>query len=167
MTAVVIDTNVLIVASVRAEQADGGCVTACLDALDQARKGIVVLDDIGRILNEYRGRLSLSGQPGVGDAFFKWLHDHQADRRHCESVTITPKSNDEEDFDEFPHVQDLAGFDRSDRKFVAVAKASRRNPSILNAVDRDWWDFREALKRQGVLVRFLCPGAMKRAKGSA
>ncbi len=167
MTAVVIDTNVLIVANGRSRQADEDCVLACLDALDEARTGIVLLDDKGRILNEYMGRLSLSGQPGVGDAFFKWLHDHQADPRHCECVRITPKSSDAEDFKEFPNDSKLAGFDRSDRKFVAVARASRRNPSILNAVDRDWWDFREALKGNGVLVQFLCPSAMKRTKGSS
>jgi hypothetical protein len=167
MTVVVIDTNVLIVANGRTEQADQDCVLACLDALDQAQKGIVVLDDIGRILNEYMGRLSMSGQPGAGDAFFKWLHDHQADSRHCECVRITPKSSDEEDFKEFPDDPKLAGFHRKDRKFVAVARASRRSPRILNAVDRDWWDFREALKVNGVFVRFLCPSAMKRTKGSS
>jgi len=167
MTVVVIDTNVLIVANGRSRQADEDCVLACLDALDQARTGVVLLDDMGRILNEYRGRLSLSGQPGVGDAFFKWLHDHQADSRHCENVRITPKPSDEEDFEEFPDDPDLSRFDRSDRKFVAVARASRRSPRILNAVDRDWWDFREALKVNGVLVQFLCPSAMKSTKGSS
>ena len=167
MKAVVIDTNVLIVANGRSKQADEDCVLACVDALGEARTGVVLLDDMGRILNEYMGRLSFRGQPGAGDAFFKWLFDRQADPRHCKCVRITPKSGDEEDFKEFPDDPKLAGFHRKDRKFVAVARASRRSPRILNAVDRDWWDFREALKVNDVLVQFLCPSAMKSSKGSS
>ncbi|HSU82609.1 MAG TPA: hypothetical protein VLR69_09330, partial [Thermoanaerobaculia bacterium] len=55
---------------------------------------------------------------------------------------------------------DLAAFDPSDRKFVAVAVASGEQPEILNASDTDWWHHREALSRHGVEVRFLCPQLM-------
>jgi hypothetical protein len=56
----------------------------------------------------------------------------------------------------------LGGFDRSDRKFVAVARASAHGPMIVNAVDTDWWIYRVALQRHGVRVEFLCPDLMER-----
>lgn len=165
MTSVVIDTNVAVVANGRTEQAGLDCVEACLDALDKAQKGLIVLDDMNLILDEYRRNLSASGQPGAGDAFLKWVYDRQADARHCERVHITPKPGMEGEFEEFPDDIELAGFDRSDRKFVAAARASRHKPRILNAVDRDWWDFRSALKNHGVHVDFLCPKTFKMVKG--
>lgn len=45
----------------------------------------------------------------------------------------------------------------SDRQFVAVAIASPDRPTVLNAVDSDWWNHRGALERYGVVVDFLCP----------
>ncbi|GIV75830.1 MAG: hypothetical protein KatS3mg050_0224 [Litorilinea sp.] len=43
------------------------------------------------------------------------------------------------------------------RKFVAVALVHGGNPPILNAVDSDWWDYREPLTAAGVRIEFLCP----------
>jgi len=54
----------------------------------------------------------------------------------------------------------LARFDRSDRKFVAVALASQLNPNVLNATDTDWWHYRECLAKHGVRVVFLCSDLM-------
>ena len=65
MKAVVIDTNVAVVANGRAKQADWDCVLACLDALDGVRRSLVVLNDKNRILDEYRKHLSARGQPGA------------------------------------------------------------------------------------------------------
>jgi len=55
------------------------------------------------------------------------------------------------------NVPALAGFDRSDRKFVAMALASGSTPDVLNAVDSDWADYFAALARNGVKLKFLCP----------
>jgi hypothetical protein len=65
-----------------------------------------------------------------------------------------------EDYEEFPDDPELARFDRSDRKFVAVTLASRLDPDVLNATDTDWWHYRECLKKYGVRVVFLCPNLM-------
>ena len=160
MDAVVVDTNVLAVANFQAEQAGLDCVRACIDALETAkRQQIVVVDSRSRIFNEYFRHASRSGQPGLGDAFIKWLWNNQADATHCEQVDLTPNPSDE-DFQEFPDDQDLVGFDRSDRKFVAVAITSKNYPKVLNATDTDWCNFRLALERHGVLVNFLCPDLM-------
>ena len=159
----VMDTNVAIVANGKTPQAGDGCVETCISTLLELReRHRLLLDEQGLILDEYRRHLSPSGQPGVGDAFFKWLWSNQSNPEHCRQVSISPKDTGS-GFQEFPDDPDLAGFDRSDRKFVAVAIASKESPPILNAADTDWWEYREALGRHGVEIRFLCSELMQRA----
>jgi len=156
---VVMDTNVAIVANGRTQQAGISCVEACVATLIGLRdRHRMLLDDRGLILDEYRRNLSPSGQPGPGDAFFKWLWDNQGNPEHCRQVAVIPTGDGS--FEEFPTDPDLEGFDRSDRKFVAVAIASQERPPILNASDTDWWGARAALSRHGIEVRFLCPELM-------
>jgi hypothetical protein len=81
-------------------------------------------------------------------------------------VEIRPRGSGG-DCEEFPDDPELVRFDRSDRKFVAVALASRLDPSVLNATDTDWWHYRECLKRHGVRVVFLCSGLMNMMPSSA
>jgi hypothetical protein len=158
MSAFVVDTNVPVVANGRAEQASPRCVLACVGALEKVHDGgVVLLDDGLRVLQEYMDNLSMSGQPGVGDFFMKWVWENQAVPDHCMRVTITLRLDDPDDFEEFPYDPDLAAFDRSDRKFVALALASSLRPTVLNAVDSDWWNYGPALARHGVLVDNLCP----------
>jgi len=153
----VADTNVLVVANRRSNESLV-CVNACSQALLRIKKwGSLLLDEQGLILQEYRRHLSFSGQPGVGDSFFKWVHDNSGRQDLIQRVRITPRDDDPSNFLEFPDYPELGTFDVSDRKFVAVARASRANPAILNGTDRDWWDYRDALKGAGVKVRFLCP----------
>ena len=153
------DTNVAIVANEKAPQAGLGCVHECKRALQRIRnENLVLLDDNGLILAEYRNNFSYSGQSGLGDAFFKWLHENQANPEHCRRVAVTLDSDRE--FEEFPDDPDLASFDRSDRKFVAVALASGTGPAVLNASDTDWRDYCHELRRYGVAVVFLCPELM-------
>ena len=158
MAAFVVDTNVPIVANGKSH-ADPACVMACVESLLSVKsEGVIVLDDTMRILSEYMDHLTLGGEPGVGDAFMKWVWNVQADDRRCERVTITPISRGgAESFGEFPDDPDLATFDQADRKFVAVALTSRLNPSILNAVDSDWSESHAALQRNGINIQFLCP----------
>ena len=118
----------------------------------------VLLDDGNLILAEYKNRLSHSGQPGVGDAFFKWLHDNQANPAYSRKVKVNDDSH--RGFREFPSDPGLTSFDWDDRKFVAVALASGTKPAILNASDTDWWHHRSGLHRNGVDVTFLCPELM-------
>ena len=158
MNVYVVDTNVPVVANGRSEQADQDCVIACIDALADIRDaGMIVLDGLMLILDEYMRNLSMSGQPGPGDLFMKWVWNNQANRDRCEQVPITARADDPDSFVEFPDDLELADFDRSDRKFVAVARASSHSPVILNAVDSDWAQFHGALVRHGLTVRFLCP----------
>jgi hypothetical protein len=156
------DTNVAVVANGRTHQAGNLCVETCITTLIEMRDHHrVLVDERGLILDEYRRHLSPSGQPGPGDAFFKWLWNNQGNLDHCRQISITPVKSGSRSFEEFPDDPDLAKFHRKDRKFVAVAIASGEQPPILNASDTDWWDHRAALKRHRVEIRFLCLELMK------
>ena len=160
---VVLDTNVAVVSNGDTEQAGWDCVANCVAATRRVTDSqILLVDELGLILHEYSRNLNRSGQPGVGDAFFRFIWDNQANERHCRKVAVTP--NAERGFDEFPDDPRLSNFDRDDRKFVAVAIASGSAPKILNASDTDWWIHRQELERHGVAIEFLCPDLMERPR---
>ncbi len=166
---VVIDSNLLIVSNARdVNQATPECIGRCVKFLENVRSaGRIVIDDAFIILNEYMRKVSPSGQPGVGDAFLKWVLTNQANVSRCSLVGITPHPI--RGFAEFPEDPDLAKFDRSDRKFVAVALAHPDRPPIANAVDSDWVDAHIALARNGVRVQQICdliPSGRERKKSS-
>ena len=154
-TEVVVDTNVAVVANHGTPQASLNCINECIARLsyiiDECR---VLLDDGNLMFREYRNNLSPSGQPGAGDYFFKWLFENQANPEHCRKVTLNPNAG--RDFEEFPNDPALSLFDPDDRKFVAVALASRTSPEVLNASDTDWWFYRNELRQHGIKVVFLC-----------
>jgi hypothetical protein len=118
------------------------------------KNGGLVLDAGNEIFDEYRQQLSLKGQPGVGDRFMKWVHDHRWKFPTANRVTIT-KNGDS--YDEFPVHDGLIHFDNADRKFIAVANAHHAKPSILQATDSKWWGWKDALAEAGITVRFVCP----------
>ena len=156
--AVIVDTNVALVASGRSEGISKDCVAACAERLGQINNGEVklVLDDQRRIINEYRGQLNPDGQPGIGDVFLKWVEMNWANPERCDLVSITPVDGLENAFEEFPDDPALNDFDPDDRKFIAVAVAHPEKPPILQAVDSGWWDFRDAFRRHGIIVAFIC-----------
>jgi hypothetical protein len=160
MSAVVIDVNVLVVANAReTEQATPDCVINCVSALEEAREKIVVLDNSGLIFRQYQRYNSFKGQPGLGDFFFRWLYLNQGDVAHCEIVSLTVEGNS---FAEVPIA--LRGFDPSDHVYIGVANASTNKPTILNATDTDWHEWRVQLKQHGFQIEFLCPDLMTKPR---
>ena len=160
----VVDTNVLCLAEDKSGDWPTKCALECVRFLaDLQDSGCLVLDDAHRVLGEYRKALASvgAGQPSVGQLFLRWAYQHSANKERCEIVHLTPLSGNPDDFEEFPKDKSLAGFHADDRKFVAVALASDRNPDVVEATDSDWWDSREALKNSGVTVHFLCPEVLK------
>lgn len=156
---VLVDTNVPLTANGSADHADLRCRNACIVELERIIDSChVLVDDSDLIMQEYRGRLSASGQPGAGDAFFRWLWLNRWNATRVGRIPIV--SHATRGFEEFPDDSDLSSFDRDDRKFVAVALASGTSPDIINATDTDWWTHRHALQQHGVSVRFLCPELM-------
>ena len=164
---VVVDTNVAVVANRDSQQASPNCEKACIDRLERIIRGEdkLVLDDQWEILDEYIRNLRPSGEPGAGDRFLLWVLRNQYGR--CDLVPITPINNSETEFQEFPTDPALNGFDRDDRKFIAVARVHSASPPILQAVDSQWWGFRNALRQNGVTVEFICEADIQQLHGGS
>ncbi len=158
---VVVDTNVVVVANGRSEQASSDCVETCGERLEEIMHGEVklVLDNRWIILREYMQNLRSNGAD-VGDRFLGWLLVNKDER--CDLVPITPVDGSENEFEEFPDDPALDSFDPDDRKFIAVACAHPEKPPILQAVDSQWLDFRNAFRRNGVTVEFICEDDIQR-----
>jgi len=137
------------------------CVKECVIAVGDVVKNKVglVIDAGDEIYSEYRHNLFLKGQPGVGDAFMKWVHDNRWKFPVQDRVKIN-KTGDS--YQEFPNHEDLEDFDISDRKFIAVANAHPDKPPIFQAVDSKWWGWKEALAEAAITIHFLCPDYIKK-----
>jgi hypothetical protein len=159
---VVVDTNVPIAAN-GGDEVSPDCVLACAGAVRDVieRRRRLALDNDWRIISEYMHKLRSDGQPGWGDRFLKWVLSNQADAACCELVALTPLDEEAGEFEEFPTAPGLEAFDRSDRKFVAVANAHAEKPPILQALDSKWWGWKEALAGAGIAVEFLCPEELR------
>jgi hypothetical protein len=156
----IVDTNVPLVANGESE-ASPACIVSCTTTLKKLmQEGRIVIDNAWRIIGEYKHKLSPSGQPGPGDAFLKWVLSNHANPARCIQIAITTLDNDADDFEEFPESLRSIGFDRSDRKFVAVAVAHGGSPPILQALDSKWWGWRKHLEAEGIKVDFLCHAAI-------
>ena len=156
---IIVDTNVPLTASGLADHASIECAQRCIAELVRIQSSCRLLLDTDRsILAEYEGRLGRRGQMSPGDLFVRWLWDNQANVDRVREVSVT--ASEDRVFEEFPDDQNLASFDRDDRKFVAVALAAGSSPDIVNATDTDWWNYRDALQKHGITVRFLCPELM-------
>jgi hypothetical protein len=144
----VVDTNVAVVANGR-EWLDKApdCVIACIQQITKIKdSGRIAVDDGWKILKEYGNNLRESGEPGAGDAFFRWVLSNSRNPERCDLVSAAP----------FPDNDDLRAFDPADRIFVTVALAHSEHPPILQATDSKWKNFEPALAECGVNVRFLC-----------
>lgn len=152
----IVDTNVAVVANGRNTHADEKCQLACINELMKIKeKGVIYIDENGFILDEYGKNLNHSGSPGVGDYFYQYVFNNQGNTEKCVKVSITPNDNS---FEEFPSNSELSGFDPDDRKFVAVAVAAKKKPTILNAVDtRSWPIYGAILTTEKIKVKELCP----------
>ncbi|MCX7066726.1 MAG: hypothetical protein NTW85_03370 [Methylococcales bacterium] len=147
----VIDTNVAISANGINTHASITCQLSCIELLENCRKLHIAIDKSGLIMDEYAKHLSHAGQPGVGDMFFKYLHDNQYDPvKNIHSVDITLLNDDYRGFEELP----INTFDKSDRKFLATAIVA--NATIVNATDSDWEEQSELLKTLNVDLKQLC-----------
>ena len=151
----VIDTNVAIVANGNSDHVSIDCQIACADLIEQCAKLNIALDYDGMMMTEYRKHLSHAGQPGQGDAFFKYLHDNQHAHKKVKRYTITPV-DDGRGFDELPDNE----LDPSDHKFLATAVVAKA--MIINATDSDWDENINLLEQLNINVHQLCPEHCRR-----
>ena len=153
------DTNVPITANHAVKPGDipkelANCVHSCVETIESiVNNGGLVMDEGNEIFYEYLGHLSLGGQPGLGNVFMKWVHDHRWNADKITQVRITKNGGS---YDEFPYHIGLRNFDPSDRKFVAVANAHSEKPPIVQATDSKWLGWEKALAKVGIAVDFLC-----------
>jgi hypothetical protein len=170
MKSVIVDENVAIVANdvvrissgkgAKANQADDTCrlsVIRRLRVIMQSER--VIVDSFGTVITAYRRHLSGSGQPGLGDVFFKWICDHLYDDERVERVDLALRADGE--YVAYPRDPELERFDRADRVFVALALTCVPNPHIVNAVDSDYRNHQAALEDIGVFVEELCDHCLK------
>ena len=152
---VVVDTNVAIAANGWDTHASLACQYECTVFLEElisaGKRTHIVLDEQGLIFTEYSGYLSYKGQPGVGDMFFKYLHDHMYLDKKIMRVSITPITVENRSFNELP----TNSVDKSDRKFLAAAIVA--GARIVNALDTDWHEQIVFVTGLGVNVQQLCP----------
>lgn len=157
MTYYIVDTNVAVVANSRDDEYPVECQISCIEYIQTicgTTKHRIVLDDIGDILEEYRKHLSASGQPGVGDLFYRHLINFRGNHKRVVEVTL-PKCTTTGEYVDFPDHVDLSGFDLADRKFVAAARVSKGK--ILNAVDSDYSECKAAFNAVSIKIIELCP----------
>ena len=164
--AVIVDTNVAVVANGQSPQASSSCIDTCINRLEGIVRGEekLVLDNGWIILGEYLRNLRSTGEPGAGDSFLRWILMNKDDR--CDLIHITPVADSENEFEEFPDDPALNDFDPDDRKFIAVAIAHPERPPILQAVDSQWLDFRDVFLQNGVTVEFICEDDIQRLHGN-
>ena len=152
MTVCVVDTNVVIAANGRYTHADPLCRLTCSERLARLVKtGVVAIDESGLILEEYRGYCNFSGGPSVDDAFFRHIFNSPYQGNRVLRTRVTPIDDDKGGFEELPENR----FDRSDRKFLAVAVAS--SGVVVNATDSDWHEHGALMDELNVEVEQLCP----------
>jgi hypothetical protein len=157
----VIDTNVLLTAN-KAFSCDlhddvqqyPNLVNNCITTLNtiKEKRIYVVLDYDYEIFDEYREHLSFSGQPGVGDAFFKWLYNHMYSFPETERIALNKA---EDGYLEYPNEMKAINVDPSDMKFFAVSNAHPSKPAILEATDTKWWNWADAAKQCGIHIEFM------------
>jgi hypothetical protein len=150
----IVDTNVAVVANGRETDESLKCQLNCVTALETViLKGIIFIDDQDLIIEEYNKNLRPSGEPGTGDVFFKYILNNKYDDSKCVIVSITPE---QDSFEEFPKDAEFKGFDKDDHKFVAVAVSAKKEPTILNASDSDWSNYKKTFDKHGIKIKELC-----------
>ena len=171
MDAVIVDTNVIVIANGETDHASLDCVERCQQRLKQITFQCIktVVDDKWRILNEYRRNANVVRQKGVGDGFVKRLLQNWSYPDICTMIKITPLAGNGTEFEEFPNDDEaLKDFHKNDRKFIAVALAHQRDTgetaAILLAIDRGWLEFMSALASHGINVDLICEEDIQRPR---
>ena len=158
---VVVDSNIIGVAKGIYKPISPSDKGICQKLLIEIFEGgrTLVLDNTYFVLGEYGNILTKSGQgKSIGDAFVKWIHRN---REKCCHVEIHPKGV-HGDFEEFPGDDALKKFDLNDRKFVAVCVAAKKEPTICNGTDSDWYHYQSAFNALGITVKNICNDEIKK-----
>jgi hypothetical protein len=153
----IIDTNVLIAANGHSSQVSESDVEKCQNFVAALFDNTSIsVDSNNEIFDEYFRNLNISGQPGIGDGFLKYLWNNQYNNAVCETVEVI--RDDKFFYQVFADKPNLIDFDKSDLKFIAVYLLSKRSPFIVNACDSDWMEAKYLLDAHGIIVMELLNG---------
>lgn len=156
----IIDTNVPLTAAGDNDAADEACQLACVQTLQRIFKGdiAVVIDAEGEAYREYRDNMHPDPKGGLAGQFLMYLINHRHDSTRFYRVKL--RKNVDGQYEDYPHDEALLEFDRSDRKWVAMAirfkEDTQKDAPIVNAADRDWRLFQSQLENWDVQLEFLC-----------
>lgn len=95
----VVDENVIVVANdltrlslgleIRCADATEECRISCVEALEGIiGRGEIVLDDGSEFLEKYKSHATFAGQPGIGDAFLRFVYERGYDTKWVTRVRI-------------------------------------------------------------------------------
>ena len=114
-------------------------------------EGTVGIDNGDEILEEYIRTVKPASGQKVGDRFVIHVINQQYGENRVQRTVVTPIDDDRRGYEELPENE----FDRSDRKFLAVAVAA--SAVVLNAMDSDWHEHADLMDELEVEVEQLCP----------
>lgn len=149
----VIDTNVLMIADRRGSDITQLCVDSAIECVASLSDGnVICLDEDDAILDEYAANIK---EIRPYSLVAKLLIDLRQQRYSASNIHRAPlPKNHAGEYKDCPQSLIDANFDRSDRKFVALAKVTQA--TVCNAVDTDWFDHADLLCREGIQVNNLC-----------
>lgn len=159
----IIDTNVIINAGKRSSEMSSvlevECCKKCLLLLknmmrDPDKHG-VILDVGNEIIKEYKRNVSRYTLNRLSSDFIQWILTTQLDRMWCEGDIVPIAKQGEFDYFDFPIDDRLSGFDKSDRKFVALSRAHPEHPIVMQASDSKWEEYRAVFAEYGVVIEYV------------
>ena len=152
----IVDTNVPATAS-SDNPPSIDCRKRCVAELAGFFNGtyILVIDNQWHILKEYERNLR---RGGLAEQFLRWVLQNRQNPERCCLIYLA--SDPVWSFKDFPKDKRLAKFDRADRKWIALSRASARklniHPPIAQATDLKWKQFAAILRAYGVNIDFIC-----------
>jgi hypothetical protein len=152
----IVDTNVPATAS-SSDPSQRNCREQCIVELEAFFNGsrVLVIDDQWHVLGEYARNLK---RGGLDEQFLRWVLQNRQNPKRCCLIYLA--SDPAWSFKDFPKDKRLAKFDRADRKWIALSRASARklniHPPIAQATDLKWKQFAAILRAYGVNVDFIC-----------
>ncbi len=113
-------------------------------------------------LDSQRKRIAVDGNHLIFKEYFGQLSEQQAPygiltRLITQGRVVHRAIAVDEGIARIPDDLERIVHDRKDRKFVAVSLSFSRPPPVVNATDRDWVDWVDALEEHDIEVIQLCP----------
>lgn len=152
----VIDANVMLTAGKRLADIPDElleCWRGCIDFIRNIihEKAKIVVDDAWEVLKEYDNTRTIIGYPNASGNFYQYVMTNQM--QHLSFIHLNKTG--EYEYEKYPDDQNLKSFDRSDKKYIALAYNHDNKPPIIEATDSKWWGIKKNLEAQGIGLQFV------------